>query len=133
MHAKEYAQALYDLTKDAKSADSSLLVKNLSGLLKSRGHERLLPQIIAHFERIQAQKSQSDGLRVYVADEKSRKDALHKAKALADERGIDGAAISICEDQALIRGYAIEGPGFRFDTSARASLLSLYKHLTKAD
>lgn len=130
MQAKDYAQALFELTKRTKGAEDSTLVKNLVALLHSRGHERLLPRILGEFTRIASRDAVRGGLTVYVADEKSRKDGLHAAKALADERGIESSALRICEDPLLIRGYAIEGPGFRYDKSARASLLSLYKHLT---
>ena len=127
MHAKEYAQALFSL-RTKPSGEQSLLVKNLIALLKSRGHEKLLPKIVSEYERISEGRSQG-GIQVRVADEKSRKDALHKADALAREYGIDQGAIRVSEDENLIRGYSIEGPGFRHDASARGSLLALHRHL----
>lgn len=128
MQAKEYAQALFDL-RTKSTGEQSSLVKNLIALLKSRGHEKLLPRIVAEFERL-SEGRDSAGIQVRVADEKSRKDALHKADALAREYGIDQGAIRVSEDENLIRGYTIEGPGFRHDASARGSLLALHRHLT---
>lgn len=128
MNAKDYAQALFDLKTRSASGQSSL-VKNLIALLKSRGHEKLLPRIVAEFERLSEGRNLG-GIQVRVADEKSRKDALHKADALAREYGIDQGAIRVSEDENLIQGYTVEGPGFKFDASARGSLLALHRHLT---
>lgn len=128
MQAKDYAHALYDLSL-AKGASTSVLVKNLSGVLRTRGHERLLPRIAAEFGRLQEQDAKTGGIIVRVADEKSRKSALQKARALADERGLDTKTIKIKEDTALIDGFSVEGPGFRYDESARGSLVHLYRKL----
>ncbi len=122
-----YAQALYDLASK-KGAHQSTLIKNLVLLLKSRGHEKLLPRILAEYERL-SQHMTGKGIVVRTGDEKSRKDALHKAHALAEQFSVDASSIRVVEDESLIQGYAIEGPGFRFDTSARAALLQLYRHL----
>lgn len=126
MLAKEYAQALTEVIAEGVSSASA--VKNLLLVLKSRGHEKLLPRIVRELER-REERASGKGVLVRTADEKSRKEALHKAHALSEEYALDTAAIRVAEDPTLISGYAIEGPGFRFDTSARAALLNLYRHL----
>ena len=126
MLAKEYAQALIDVR--AKGASSSMLVKNLLRTLQSRGHEKLLPRIVRELERQEEQAART-GVLVRTADEKARTEALHKAHALSEEYSLDTSTIRVMEDPSLISGYAIEGPGFRFDTSGRAALLNLYRQL----
>ena len=127
MLAKEYAQVLFELGSRG-GANSTTLVKNLMQILKAKGHEKLLPRISAEYERLQ-QNSGGKGILVRVADEKARKDGLHKAHALAEQYSLSTSLIRVVDDPNLIQGYAIEGPGFRFDASARASLLNLYRHL----
>lgn len=127
MHAQEYAQALFEL-KPKTAHEQSSMVKNLVALLNSKGHEKLLPRIVAEYERL-LERAHMGGVQVTVADETSRKEALHKAHALAETYNVDTSSIRVTEDDHLIKGYAIEGPGFRYDASARGSLLSLYRHL----
>ena len=127
MQAKEYAQALFDLGSQA-GANSTNLVKNLMQILKSKGHEKLLPRIASEYGRLQ-ETAGGKGILVRVADEKARKEGLHKAHALAEQYSLNTSLIRVVDDPNLIQGYAIEGPGFRFDSSARASLLNLYRHL----
>lgn len=126
MLVKEYAQAITEVS--ASGVSSAVAVKNLLLVLKSRGHEKLLPRIVRELERRQESVA-GKGVLVRTADEKSRKEALHKAHALSEEYALDTTAIRVVEDQNLIAGYSIEGPGFRYDTSSRAALLELYRHL----
>ena len=38
-------------------------------------------------------------------------------------------AAGLQADGTLVQGYVVEGPGFRYDASARAALKSLYEKL----
>ncbi len=128
MQAREYAQALYEIENAEKSPAST--VKNLVGVLEKRGHTRLLPRILAEYERLVNGEGEKDAVTVRVADEKARRGAITEAHTLSESMGFDKKKIHIEEDESLIDGYAIEGPGFRYDTSAKAGLLALYKQLT---
>ena len=105
-------------------------MRNFTEVLEKRGHQKLLPRIVAELEKAQAAEIKKRGITVKVANEEARAPGLTKARTLAEGKNFALKDIQVIEDDTLIAGYIVEGPGFRYDTSARAALKSLYTKLT---
>ena len=118
-YAKAYARAIYDVRKEGKVVSRDALIAALS----RRHHEKLLPQIIEESRRL--------------AEEKKNEHVVRAASEYDANKGIDKLrefGISeyprIVIDKKLVKGFVVEGKDFRFDASARRSLVDLYKRLT---
>lgn len=130
MQAKNYAQALIAYQTEHPRTEAAGLLERLRAVLKHRGHEQLLPRIVSEYEREVNRRTHSERVVVALGDEAARKDALKKSEELADMFGIDQKSIHVEADDTLLSGYALRGPGFRYDSSGRARLIALYKSLT---
>ncbi len=59
--AATYARALFDLIEDSGgSKKAATYLHNLDGVLKRRGHQRLLPQIFNQYQRLELAKQRSE-------------------------------------------------------------------------
>lgn len=61
--AATYARALFDLIEEPASGASkkaAMYLTNLDGVLKRRGHQRLLPRIFTEYQRLQLSKERSE-------------------------------------------------------------------------
>ena len=57
MIAADYAKALHELgTSDVPGTSGVPLLRNLRGVLKRRGHEKLLPRIFSEYKKLLLQK-----------------------------------------------------------------------------
>lgn len=58
--AATYARALFDLIEDSSgSKKAATYLHNLDGVLKRRGHQRLLPKIFSEYQRLELSKQRS--------------------------------------------------------------------------
>ncbi len=129
MLARQYADALYALAQQPK-ADAKKLAEGLKETLVRRGHAALAPRIAAELSRVEHHAKNQTVIRVRIADASAKKEAVAKAEALITAEGDVARDIEVVEDKSLISGFVVEGPGFRFDASARAALTDLYRTLT---
>ena len=129
MLARHYAHALYSLSL-APDASPKALMAGLQKVLARRGHKALLPRIAGELSKVQTEALARSGVVVRIAEAQEKKVALAKAKELLAERGMADAPIEVVEDESLTAGFVVDGPGFRFDASARASLIALYRTMT---
>lgn len=120
-----YAQAITELLAQPK-ADASAVAEGLQRTLLARGHLALLPRIMAHLERTAGRERNRRRVVARIAGSHDAQAAQAKAKELAA-----GNDAEVIEDESLITGFAIEGPGFRYDASSRAALMDLYRTLSK--
>jgi len=58
--AATYARALFDLIEGGGSKKAATYLNNLDGVLKRRGHQRLLPQIFSQYQRLELSKQRSE-------------------------------------------------------------------------
>ncbi|MBY0473124.1 hypothetical protein K2Q00_02445 [Patescibacteria group bacterium] len=60
--AATYARALFDLIEDPSngSKKAATYLSNLDGVLKRRGHQRLLPRIFSEYQRLELSKQRSE-------------------------------------------------------------------------
>lgn len=64
--AATYARALFDLMESppaggsAGSKKAATYLSNLDGVLKRRGHQRLLPRIFTEYQKLELSKQRSD-------------------------------------------------------------------------
>lgn len=120
-----YAKAMTDLL-NGPAADPAKLAAGLRRTLTQRGHMALLPRIVAHITRNMHSRQGEHRLFVKVARAQDMAAATAKAKEVAG-----GRPTEIVEDASLIAGFCLEGPGFRYDASARSALMNLYRTLAK--
>ncbi len=59
MNASYYARALFALIEESPKKAATYL-HNLDGVLKSRGHQKLLPKIFSEFQKLQMAKERSE-------------------------------------------------------------------------
>jgi F0F1-type ATP synthase delta subunit len=122
-----YAQAIAELLA-APKADAKAVAEGLKLTLARRGHMALLPRIMAHLDRAKEREAGKRATRVRLAAAADKKAALAKA---AEMTGASPDDIEVIEDASLIAGFAVEGPGVRYDASSRAALMDLYRTLAK--
>lgn len=120
--AQQYAKGIDEASRGKRSAHELFAAVLLA--LKRRGHEKLMPRIYAELRKLQARRPAAE---VRYAREADKAVALAKAKELLAE--VAPTELELCEDPGLISGYAIRGSDFRYDASARRSLIELYKRL----
>ncbi|MBY0293818.1 hypothetical protein K2Q08_00615 [Patescibacteria group bacterium] len=60
--AATYARALFDLIEHSEggSKKAATYLGNLDGVLKRRGHQKLLPRIFAEYQKLQLAKQRSE-------------------------------------------------------------------------
>jgi F0F1-type ATP synthase delta subunit len=133
MQARAYALALIQFLTEHPRTEAAGAIERLKKVLVRRGHSNLLPRIVAEFEKEVVRKERAQGVVVTVAGEKSRASALAQSAKVASERGIEQKNIHVAVDPALIGGFRLRGPGFRYDASTRTRLKELYKQLTTAN
>lgn len=121
--AKEYARAIYEVRKEARTNDGEL-IGSIVVALSRRRHEKLLPRIAEEYARIE-QEAGKDAILIRAASEQEAHRGLSKLRDL----GIIGAARMLV-DPTVVKGYVLEGKDFRYDASARRALVDLYKRLT---
>lgn len=66
--AANYARALYDLIEDNPKTAATYM-HNLDGVLKQRGHQRLLPKIFNEYQRLQLAQERSEQQQVVTEDQ----------------------------------------------------------------
>ena len=122
---EQYAHAIHEASLK-KGHTTHALFTRMYEALKRRNHEKLLPRILAEYEKIAA-NAKSSQMKISIAHEKDKKPALDQLKALAPE----DQTFELCEDKSLVSGYVIEGRDFRYDASGKRSLLNLYNRLVR--
>lgn len=125
-----YANALASLSR-LPGASAKTLAEGLKVTLTRRGHLALLPRIIAAMKRAETREQGKRTVVARIAEAHQKSTAVTKAKELAASHGAESSDIEIVEDESLIAGFAVEGPGFRYDASSRAALMNLYRTLAK--
>ncbi len=122
MH-KKYAKALYELLNSKNKEEQEKLLANFFNVLKRDSKEKLLTKILLELEKLYTQRQKSS-LRVRLASDKYKEQALKKAKDL----GYDGE-IPVVKDESLIGGYKIESADSVYDASYKKFLMDLYSKL----
>jgi F0F1-type ATP synthase delta subunit len=130
MIARYYAIAVLQFLADHPRTETATTIERLKKVLTRRGHSTLLPRIVSEMEKEMAKRERAQAVTVAVARERDRAQALTASALIAGERGIEQKHITTVVDPGLLGGFALRGPGFRYDKSQRATLLQLYKSLT---
>jgi F0F1-type ATP synthase delta subunit len=118
-NTEEYAQAVWNLAhKDG--ADVSAVVKNLVANLKSHGKLKLLPGILQNLHRLEERNAKLAPM-VEVAHAGDSAQALKEAAA----HGIHAKHAQV--NPSLIKGWRASSNGKLVDSSAKRSLIDLYK------
>jgi F0F1-type ATP synthase delta subunit len=128
MLAHRYAEALYQLTKDRPQDEAFAVYLRLKELLAVRGHARLLPAIVRHFERI-VSRADHDRPTIVVASEHER--TKHDAaitKALSD-LSIDPTRVQTRIDPSSVGGFKVYTDNKQYDATYKRALISLYQQL----
>jgi F0F1-type ATP synthase delta subunit len=126
---QHYAQALFDLTKHASGDECERIRANVLATLKRRGHEKLLPRIVAEYERrMHSHDSAKPTIMVaHESDVQLNSDAINRAAAAL---GTDRAALAVAIDPTIVGGFSIRTESAQFDATHKRALISLYHHLT---
>jgi F0F1-type ATP synthase delta subunit len=131
MTTKEYAKALYAISKESPSAT---LGKDFVAYLSAKGKLAILPSILRVVEKMEAKELRDKTCTLIVADEKSLHSATVHAKEFIAELGGDPKQWTIEEriDPSLIGGYIIRTPERELDMSDKHGLYRLYEKLRSA-
>jgi F0F1-type ATP synthase delta subunit len=117
---KEYAQALFNLSK-VPDASADELVKKLVAHLEETGRSKLLPHILREFRRIEAREA-SFGELLEVASESEKEAAVAEARS----QGITAEA-TITPD--LVSGWRARKGSRLLDNSGKRALIDLYRKI----
>lgn len=127
MTPRHYAELLFTLTRSKTS--EAKIVEQFLAILKSRGHEALLPRIIREYERVAEREERREGVVMRVAKKGEGKKYTKEVKEILSQLAIDTEPQEVV-DEALVSGYSLESADFRYDASARRSLISLFETLS---
>ena len=121
--ADTYAQALIELEKSGAGKDAAT---RFALAVKRRGHARLLPQILAKYERAKAGET-ARGVQVRVASKSVQLPPLPVEGEGWGEGGVPTPVV----DPTLVSGFSVQGRDFRIDKSGRRALLELYGKMVR--
>ena len=121
--ADTYAQTLLDLEKSGAAKGAA---ERFVAVVKRRGHTRLLPQILAKYERAKVGETKR-GVQVYVASAQVQLPPLPLGEGWGEG---PGTKLTPIIDPSLVSGFSVQGRDFRIDSSGRRALLELYKKMT---
>ncbi len=122
MLARYYADALFR----CKNENS---VENLFGVLKEKGHVKLLTSILSEYEKLVA-KCAVEGvatLRVSRIEDADR--ALKVVESFMKEMSINKESLAVEEDPFITGGFVLRNSGREVDGSYRRRLVELYNQL----
>jgi F0F1-type ATP synthase delta subunit len=117
-----YAEALWNASQQ-EGADAKKIIVHLSKSLDAQGRIKLLPGILRSFQRIAERNTKLGGI-VEVAH------AGESAKALKEAAAYGIHAEHAHVNPSLIKGWRATGNGKIIDTSAKRSLIELYRSIT---
>ena len=120
MKAERLGKVLYDMTTHVGGKTSSSL-DSFIGFIHARGYAKLLPQILAEYERLSSTTKESS-IVVTLGKKQDVQDILarHNIDEKADTR----------IDETIVGGYTIETDSRFIDASHKNALLRLYQTLT---
>ncbi len=110
--ARLYAELLMKVLDAKGGAEASRRIEHFVKLLRSRGHEQLLPRIIREFERTVARAKRKADVVFSVAREGDFGAFRGKAKELLAKAGREGATVREEVDETLVRGFTLRGSDF---------------------
>lgn len=122
--AAQYARAIYEAHEESATSDAEFIA-NVMQALKRRHHAKILPQILEEYRKYEM-AAEAQGLTLRLAQESERQKALAALKELDATEEKEARTII---DQNLIKGFVVEGKDFRYDASAKRTLIDLYKRL----
>jgi F0F1-type ATP synthase delta subunit len=120
-----YAHALYELQKgQGLSADAA--VSKLMKVLKGKGHVKLLPRIVAEFEKILDMGRNEDTITMTCAKEQDFKKYGEELKEHLGTTGSDFTKEVV--DDTIIGGFILQKGEIIIDGSYKKKLLLLYQN-----
>lgn len=122
-----YAQLVIEVARSAPGGGKEL-ANHFLELLKSRGHERLVPRILRELSRLEARERRRGEIVMRVAKKGDAARYAKQASAVRPARA--GGEFREVVDKALVDGFSLEGADFRFDASARRTLITMFETLT---
>ena len=126
--AQEYAQALYEITKDESIAVRESHVDALLSLLKTKGHSMLLPQIIKKFEYVTKTEKRKNTVTLTVAKESDSNDL--KKEAIVLHGNLENKTeIDVVVDEKIIGGFVLKDSDLIVDASYKNMLINMYRKL----
>ncbi len=129
MKATQYAEALYNASYGKDDEQCDVLVLNLVGILRRRGHMGLLPKIMREYEKIELVRSTSTSASLRLAREEDRSRFADQIAAYARIMGVTPDDCTTHIDPTVIGGYSVEAKGKRVDRTHKRILLELYRKL----
>jgi F0F1-type ATP synthase delta subunit len=127
MNATSYAQAL-EIALRKKSEDvQAQLVKNFLVILRSRGHQKLLPNIVHELEKRLTREQESVKILFAREEDKIRYKENIQADLLEIAKEKEEQSQEI--DEKLVGGYRVETKNILIDRSYKRALIDLYQKL----
>lgn len=129
MKAATYAAALHRATEGRDGEVQDRLIANMLDLIRSRGHERLVPRIVHELARISGARS---GARTVVVRVARASDRVHYGERIGDDiRALSAGAFQerLVVDPTAIGGYEVRSEGVALDRTYKRSLMALYRTL----
>lgn len=129
MKARQYAEAIFQASRDKSDEELTVLVDRVMALLTKKGYRALLPAIVRELEKLMITRGSTDECSIRVARE-SDVDTC-SAAILADVQALNASTLpsKIIIDDTVIGGYEVRAKGVRFDRTYKRSLLTLYTNL----
>ncbi len=120
MKAERLGKVLYEMTTHTDSHTMGALDSFVT-FIHARGYAKLLPQILAEYERLSDRKEEADVVVTFAKQ--------HDVKNILALHGIEKKAQTRI-DETIVGGYTIETDSRFIDASYKNALVRLYQSLT---
>lgn len=128
----QYAEALEELGRNVSREESVRIADNLSGLLKRRGEERKLEEIVAYLEKSESEREGRivvTAVTAYEARPENRVALARQAQKIFPGKKID---LRYEVDRDLIGGVRLQTDEILYDASLSRAVRDLKHSLLKA-
>ncbi len=125
MNPTTYAKALHSATLGLNREDTDERIKSFIEVIKSRGHEKLLPSILSSYEKKANQKDEY--VTLTVATERNLKEIKEEIENYSEEFSLQDLKTEI--DKSIIGGYVLRSQNNLYDKSFRKALIKLYQKI----
>lgn len=127
--AQQYARALFSIVTKASPQAIEEIHSNTRAILAKRGHEKLLPRIVAEYSRLQHLKAAEKPI-LTVARESDVEQKREAIVRMLPQLNIGRDELEVAIDPSIVGGFSIRTERAQYDASYKRALISLYQHLT---
>jgi F0F1-type ATP synthase delta subunit len=129
MKATQYAEAIFQASRNKSDVALEVLANNVRALLEKKGYRSLLPAIVRELEKLTLTRGAADECVIRVAKESDTVTFTTSIQKDIQTLNAEALPTRVVVDDTVIGGYEVRAKGVRIDQTYKRSLLTLYTNL----